>query len=50
MTRGTKDVNAWFKSECNKRFPVKGWHHLACDNSVIWCGVKYLMRRHNGVV
>ena len=39
FARGQKKHNDWFMDECSKRFPVKGWHRLTTENSVVWCGV-----------
>ena len=36
--------------ECSIRFPVKGWHRLTEDNSVVWCGVQYMMRKQGNTV
>ena len=47
--RGLPQNNLWFKKQCEKQYPIKGWHVLSATNPVKFCGTTYYKKYVDGV-
>ena len=46
--RGSPEANSVFKAQCEKQYPIKGWHVLRVDNPVKFCGTTYYKKYEGG--